>query len=228
MSLTDPGTEGVSSGAKIAFVAALIFVAFLVFVLGKNLITGGLDSLEDSVRKVDNAQFSEYNNQSVRGSRVKSALQNFANKEYAILVGNLTYADGKGSKYATDDTYKAANQGTIEISGGGSVSTMVGTSEVPAYFINYNATIGEGNQGDTTGSSFGELLVKDPSTGNYIYSGDFKLTSAGDVKYFLQTMNIKRKGNDHYIADQSIYESSLITNPSGEIMGIVFLQKEIH
>jgi len=241
----DEAVEGSSLGTKLIFFVAIIGFALVAFLVGKSLISSGIDGLEKTSRKVSDSQFSDYNKRVVKGRSVKSALDTFSGQEYIILVHTLAMGDADSSSNvlaaikdtrgtSTEENKKLAIANTatgdltetdalervVELNASGAADTKKdsnnGVANADPVYINYNA-LALNNKG--------QLQVKN---GNYLYDDSFALSKkTGNVLYNTNTTYTTKKGATEYISDSSSFDSSLIKNASGEIVGIVFSQKKI-
>lgn len=233
MGLGNEAVEGSKMGTLFIMFVAIVVIALAGFTLGKNLVNTGLDNMQTTVQQVTDSRFSDYNNKVVRGSKVKSAIELFANEEVAILVDNLAYADDNTIEANLGAAAAKTSYGTILVGTDGTP----GTSFVPgqttigadknAMFLNYNAILAADSSGNLAQGAFdGSVIFKESTTGSYVFLQDFK-TLNGQVQFNLATSNINKKGNVDYIADAASYNASLIKNSAGEIMGIAFVQRKL-
>lgn len=245
MSLGNEAVEGSKMGTQLIMFVAIVAIALAAFLVGKGLVNSGLDNMETTVGKVNDSRFSDYNNKVVRGRALKQAIDNFANEEVAILVNNLAFngtaASGtnaiiKGSLGDENFTKTTITMiATSEDSGGSEKAkvegyTTTGSKCTNVFFVNYNAILGEKNaSGKNVISSNLKFtdLYKDATTGGYVYLNDFVTSENGDVQFYLVTTPLSKKGDAQYVADSASYQANLIKNSSGEIMGIVFIQRKI-
>jgi hypothetical protein len=248
VSLGNEAVEGSKMGTQLIMFVAIVAIALAAFLVGKGLVNSGLDNMETTVGKVNDSRFSDYNNKVVRGRALKQAIDNFANEEVAILVNNLAF-NGTATTGANNtiksslDAIDAQNWNkttitTIETSGDGgehssgqvSGYTTTGKDCAAVWFVNYNAVLGEKNaSGKNVITKKLKLtdLYKDTTTGGYVFLNDFVTSDNGDVQYYLVTTPLSKKGDVQYVADSASYQANLIKNSSGEIMGIVFIQRKI-
>lgn len=233
-------------GTQLIMFVAIVAIALAAFLVGKGLVNSGLDNMETTVGKVNDSRFSDYNNKVVRGRALKQAIDNFANEEVAILVNNLAFngtaTTGSPNTIQSSlgtDNYNKTTVSTIETSGnGGETSsgkvsgyTTTGKDCSNVWFVNYNAVLGAKNSSNGKNEITKNLtikdLYKDTTTGGYVFLNDFVTSDNGDVQYYLVTTPLSKKGDVQYVADSASYQANLIKNSSGEIMGIVFIQRKI-
>lgn len=235
-------------GTLLIMFVAVVAIALAAFLVGKGLMNTGVDNLETTAGKINDSRFSDYNNKNVRGRAVKQAIDNFANEEVAILINNLAFngptAGGNPTVNASAiDGVNGTSDGTnycaipIRTNGGTEGSTNVsgyatnGGTVSNVRFVNYNAVLTLSNTAvpnpvrDQVADA--ASIYKDDTTGTFIFLKDFMTTNGGDIRYYLRTTALNKKGNNQYIADTASYQASLMKNNSGEIMGIVFVQRKI-
>ncbi len=238
-------------GTLLIMFVAVVAIALAAFLVGKGLMNTGVDNLETTAGKINDSRFSDYNNKNIRGRAVKQAIDNFANEEVAILINNLAFNGVNGSasnltvaqvSAAIADTSTGTNYNMIGISSNN--GTSIDKGNVVGYatngqsktggvaFVNYNAVLKLGAAGSESTLGTGavapvDAIYKDDATGTYVYLRDFQTTNGGDIRYYLKTTDLGKKGNTQYIADTASYQASLMKNSSGEIMGIVFVQRKV-
>lgn len=212
----DEAVEGSKMGTKLIMFVAIVALALVAFLVGKNLVNTGVDSMETAVASISDSRFSDYDKKTVRGRTVKSALDTFANEEYAIVICTLLMADAGDLDGLENYTQGATKQITID---GATMKDSAGYDVTTVIGANYNALLGE--HGDTSV----ELKM---TNGSVAYDQDFSIDDAGNVEYYLDTMNLTKKGAGEYIADASSFTANLIKNSAGEIVGIVFMQKKLY
>ena len=205
----DEATQGAQVGTKLIMFVAIIGLVLVAFLVGKNLINKGVDSMETSAQTIDESRFSDYNGKTVRGRAVKTAIDNFTNDDVAILVNTLAMNDSDGTtKLAKVQSESGA---TIVTMSGVSAYNNNGTSLNQAKYINYCALL--------TAST---LTCED---GEIVYDDDFNVDANGNINRYTVYSNMSKKGQVEYIADSSSFTSTLIKNKSHEIVGIVFTQR---
>jgi hypothetical protein len=232
----DEAIEGSKLGTKLIMFVAIIGLALVAFLVGKNLVNTGVDSMETSVASVNDSRFSDYDKKVVRGRAVKSAIDNFANSEVAIVVCTLKMADANGSALTSENLVNYDEKSTVQakISGASMNNSAGGTLESPIG-INYNALLADvGNNYSFTDESnadnniYGNPVSLTMSNGYVTFDGDFAQDSSGNVAFDLNTTNITKKGSGEYISDSASFNANLIKNSAGEIIGILFMQKKLY
>lgn len=217
----DEAVDGSKLGTKLIMFVAIIALALVAFLVGKSLINTGVDEMETSAKNINDSQFSDYDSKIVRGRVVKSAIDTFNNQEYAIVVCTLSSAEATDAAALSKETaVSGSTSGNVVKVIGSSMTTKNGKTSLKggAWGVNYNAILEQESKDKT----WTELTITD---GVASYEKDFALDEAGNVKYFLSTSNMSKKGQTEYVADSSSFYANLIKNASGDIMGIVFTQR---
>jgi hypothetical protein len=223
----EEAVDGSKLGTKLIMFVAIIGLALAAFLLGKSLVNTGVDQMETSVKSISDSQFSDYDSKVVRGRAVKNAFSTFGNSEYALVVCTTEMAsDSSWVNKATYGTQKLsaalkdANGQTIEIENSG-MQNSSGKSVEKVVALNYNAQL------DMTsdGTSSKALSL---NNGYAEFNGTFATDDGGNVKYYLYQVNLSKKGQPEYVADSSSFNACLIKNSSGDILGIIFLQRKLN
>lgn len=224
----------ISSGAMLGIVlialAAVIGLGFGVFAIAKGTANEGIVGVQDSLNSVGESGFSDYNQKTVTGATVKSAITNYSGKSYAILVNT-----------------QGMNNGQITQSNHASVITMKGQNDstVAVGFVNFNALLSsdgtatgqlgaEWKSANDSGSSFtagtdvsAEASAADKiafNSGTYITEAGFVMDN-GNIVFDNKTSSINTAGDALNIADNTKFKANLIKDSAGVIKGIVFEQQ---
>lgn len=250
MGMGGEAVEASKLGTLLIMFVAVVAIALAAFLVGKGLMNTGVDNLETTAGKINDSRFSDYNNKNVRGRALKQAIDNFAHEEVAILVNNLAFnGNNAGAALIQSTAIDGIRDGgtantnycSIAISKDNGVTqnncvTGYATNgeskpvSTGVRFVNYNAVLklSDGNDNIMQDNQAAlSALYRDDSTGTYIFLRDFHTSNGGDVKFYLGTTVLGKKGNNQYIADTASYQASLMKNASGEIMGIVFIQRKV-
>lgn len=221
--------EGSKMGSQLIMFVAIVGLALIAFLVGKNLMNTGLEQMESTVQSVNDSRFSDYNGKTVRGRAVKSAIDSFANDNVAIYVHTLSMEGTAGltllqGGHTGQDAWQATPHiNETPVVGGGSsnlwaisdlaVDTNDGTgTSTNVLFVNYGAQL----------STEGEFEID----GKITFSRDFALTGSGNVMCNADGSLITKQGTAEYIANSASFNSQLIKNSAGETIGIIFFQKK--
>lgn len=226
----DEAIEGSKMGSKLIMFGAIVALAIVAFLAGKNLMGTGIKNMEDTVAAINDSRFSDYNGKIVRGRQVKYAIDTFANENVAIFIHTLEMGNDTTS-LSTDHPdwalsssaattgkkrvlwkFTAGSAGSDTVTKGSlPVDTKAGTSTTDCVFVNYGSML-DGKSGTFELDSG----VK--------FTGDFESSDSGSIAYNAETQNITRQGRAEYVADGANYNAALIRNSSNEIIGILFYQ----
>ena len=226
--------EGSKMGSQLIMFVAIVGLALIAFLVGKNLMNTGLEQMESTVQSVNDSRFSDYNGKTVRGRAVKSAIDTFANDNVAIFVHTLAMEGESGllllqsghvgqegwqdthrnGDHAIDDNGLVKGSNLWKISGL-AVDTNDGRSvDEDVLFVNYGALL----------STEGKFEFD----GKVTFNRDFALTKSGNVQYNADGSLITKQGTAEYIANSSSFNAQLIKNSAGETIGIIFFQKKTY
>lgn len=228
--------EGSKMGSQLIMFVAIVGLALIAFLVGKNLMNTGLEQMESTVQSVNDSRFSDYNGKTVRGRAVKSAIDTFANDNVAIFVHTLAMEGESGllllqsghvgqegwqDTHGNDDDDPAFDDnGLVKGSNlwkitGLAVDTNDGRSvDEDVLFVNYGALL----------STEGKFEFD----GKVTFNRDFALTKSGNVQYNADGSLITKQGTAEYIANSSSFNAQLIKNSAGETIGIIFFQKKTY
>ena len=224
----------ISSGAMLGIVlialAAVIGLGFGVFAIAKGTANEGITGVQDSLGAVSESGFDDYNQKTVTGSSVKSAITNYKGKPYAILVNTI-----------------AMNNGQVTQSAHKSAVAFVGQDTVAKCFVNFNALLSTDGSAllgkavatgaamqasagqDIGGGALGSNAVGADKmylrSGTYVTAAAFQMVD-GNIQYDDETASINTTGDCLNIPDNTKFKANLIKDASGTIKGIVFEQQK--
>lgn len=222
--------EGSKMGSQLIMFVAIVGLALIAFLVGKNLMNTGLEQMENTVQSVNDSRFSDYNGKTVKGRAVKSAIDTFANDNVAIFIHTLSMEDDTLIKanHTGQDAWQVTPHDNSNPAASGSgtssnlwslsglaVDTNDGTSDDSGViFVNYGAML----------STEGEFTFE----GKVNFSRDFSLTKSGNVMCNADASLMSKQGSAEYIANSASFNSQLIKNSAGETIGIIFYQKKTY
>lgn len=259
----------VSGIAKLGIVlialAVLIGLGFGIFQISKSVANEGVGDVQAELDSVAVSAFTTYDQTSVTGTMVNSAVYDFEGESVAILIATQAWnnlardidADPgpndlgdvyeRGSGIAASFYHASHNtEATIEVpivwayankalDGTGSTPYVMYTSTgetVNGSFINYNALLGSATSG-SAGCTAQTCVV---NTKTYYMGGiyfdnncfrsdsGFAADESGRVQFNNTTGNLGRSGRTEFIPSGAKFESFLVKDPSGTILGIAFQQ----
>lgn len=212
--LNDESIEISKFGTGLFAFAFVLVIGLTVFTVGKAITNNGSEKVQKQLMVVEQSEYSDYDQVTVLGTAVRAAYQNFEGKEFAILVcsrsmlDNQTSANGIPTSDANwDNIYKELQDST------GSIIQMEGSNGAlkDLWAINYNAVLES------------EALKQD--NGYYVANDTFKMDSSGaSVMYYSRTGNMKKNGMGEYIPSGARYQSNLIKDATGQVIGVMFVQ----
>lgn len=229
--------EGSKMGSQLIMFVAIVGLALIAFLVGKNLMNTGLEQMESTVQSVNDSRFSDYNGKTVRGRAVKSAIDTFANDNVAIFVHTLAM-DQEISSLDIEKTHptwsrSAHTNFTDTTSTPGSSQVWRFTYSEDTAGKQYGLTV-DRNDGTTLNDgvifvNYGAMLSTDGTftfDGKINFDRDFALTGSGNVMTNGDGSNISKHGSAEYIANSANFNAQLIKNTAGETIGILFYQKK--
>jgi len=189
----------------IGAVVALVYAAYSWY-------SSGSDQLTDNVTSIGDSTLAQYDNQTVSGSDVLSALKNFRNSELSIFIANLQLQKGTDTNYTFN-------------------SGQVGVKSCPVYCalpkdVATTTTGGDGSQ--TTVDPTFDLKAAEVSGVGNVYCID-------GFEYETDQITIKRNTNfsptttksntTAYVRQNAQWYSNLVYDETtGDVAGIVFRQ----
>lgn len=237
----------VSAGAMLGIIlialAAIIGISFGVFAIVKATSNSGSVQVADSLNRVSDSFFTDFDDHLVSGTEVKMALTQLRGRPYAILL-NTSALGNAATLY--DHKQEFGMYMVFPNSAG----------ENGKYVVNFNALLNRDGSSARLGGEF-KANTKMTSTfvsihgnaedisnpGKYIYSGNsvsdswwtlYKngyiesiltfVTQDGNVVYDTDYNSIYAKGDVLYVESNSKFKSCLLKTSAGAIQGIVFEQ----
>lgn len=213
--LNDESIEISKFGTGLFAFAFVLVVGLTVFTVGKAITNNGSEKVQKQLMVVEQSEYTDYDQVTVLGTAVRAAYQNFEGKEFAILVCTRSMLD-KGENangLPTSDDLWSKIKKDLTVSDGGANVEMEGSDGVlkDLWCINYNAVLES------------DAIYSD--NGYYVSSDTYALDSSGsNVQYFSKVGNMKKNGMGEYIPSGARYQSNLIKDATGQVIGVVFVQ----
>jgi hypothetical protein len=208
----------ISGGAMLGIVllalAAVIGLGFGVFTIAKSIANEGTVNVQGSITTVGSQMFLDYDQKIITGLQVVSGLKMFDGKPYAILIATKSLQTGA----LTESTH---------------IAYAVQDADSKPQFLNYNAILADTGGGAdwVTGKIAKGTAVTDSQAKDILdlingsYEAKLGLASKDGVIIFdKQTSGIFKAGNVEFITNTSKYQSNLIKNLSGDVIGIALEQ----
>lgn len=226
-------------GITVILVAALVATVLNLMVMSNSLLNNGQTTLQSGIDSVATQEFAAYDNTKVSGTQVATALSLFQGRDCAIVIqttalrdlgktgtgagpcaslainyGALLTMNGKSSadnnlpNFYGDSSSKpaAASQGTISAISSNCITSQAKT----AYVIQF-----------TEDDSDGIALSRPAGAANYV--GNLH-NSSGIVDSSYDTIGTTELGNPAYLLSSARFQSVLIKDATGSIIGIFFKQ----
>lgn len=244
----------ISSGAMLGIVlialAAIIGIGFGVFAIAKGTANTGVTNVQEKLEGVSQSEYTDYDQTIVTGTQVKSAYDNFAGKNVAVLIAtqavkDATSADGILNKEAAgiDKAYEAVNptQAATNVAKnvpyvaayaddtlakGYAMTTSKGVLIDKPVFINYNALLA--SPSDPTKYS-ATMSTGDKMPQMYFDTNCFRsvygyCTSAGKTQFNYISGNMAKSGMVEFLPTSARFQAYLIKDASGTTLGVAFDQ----
>lgn len=230
-------------GITVILVAALVATVLNLMVMSNSLLNGGQTTLQSGIDSVSQQEFASYDNTKVSGTQVATALSLFQGRDVAIVIQTKAFAasDTKNKSGAGDkETGMAFNYGAL-LTKDGKAST---SSNKPDYFkgevnestgeVTYNPSTNGASQFITAQATDAYLVGYSESTkgenvalyrpaGSSNYHGVLHNTNGlTDSNYMI--IGTTELGNSQYLLSSGRFQSVLIKDDTGSIMGIFFKQ----
>lgn len=210
----DESIEMSKFGTALFAFGFVLVIGLGVFTIGKAITVDGSDKVQKQLDLVQQSEFSDYDQQAMFGTKVKAAYTNFEGKAYAILIATRAMVDSS-TPASANGVPSDPDWGKVykEVYSGPSTRMTVKDSsgaDTPLWCINYNAILAED---DITSEN-----------GYYVTTGTFATDAGGSVSYFNTVANMKKQGMVEYIPSGARFQSSLIKDTTGQVVGIMFVQ----
>ena len=242
----------ISSGAMLGIVlialAAIIGIGFGVFAIAKGTANTGVTNVQEKLEGVSQSEYTDYDQTIVTGTQVKSAYDNFAGKNVAVLIATQAVKDatldgGILNKEAAgiDKAYEAVNAGATNVAKNVpyvsayaddklttayAMSTSKGVLIKNPVFINYNALLA--CPSDPTKYS-ATMSDGDKMPQMYFDTNCFRsvygyCTVAGKTQFNYISGNMAKSGMVEFLPTSARFQAYLIKDASGTTLGVAFDQ----
>lgn len=194
-------------GVTIILVATLVAVVLNLAVIGQSTLNSGMSNLQAGVTQISQQEFQNYNQRTITGTEVQSAIQLYSGRDIAILVATKACQSYSGG---TATVTKFYNYGCLV------KPAPIPTSEGQASIITSIA-----NNVDSSGN-----LAK-PAEQRTWYQAEYNVdSSTGSLTYNNNTVNTQNPAvSEQYILNTAQFRSYLIRNNADQIIGMVFIQR---
>lgn len=230
-------------GITVILVAALVATVLNLMVMSNSLLNGGQTTLQSGIDSVSQQEFAAYDNTKVSGTQVNTALSLFQGRDVAIIIQTKAFAssapDNKADKGDKEHGY-AFNYGAL-LTADGAASN--GKSNMPTEFTGTvngdNVTASPNSNGAsqfiTAQSNSVYLVAYSESSSSSSKVALYRPAGASNYKGVLHNTNgvvdanyniigTTELGNSQYLLSSARFQSVLIKDDTGAIMGIFFKQ----
>lgn len=233
----------VSSISKLGIVlialAVLIALGFGIFQISKSTANDGVGDVQTELDGVNASTFTTYDQTTITGNMARSALKDFEGENIAVMIATQAFTDllpatdgtdgaeldangsGFNTAYTEADKYSTGTVPLVNLNGADSNPYKFMNSEgdeVEAQVINYGAILG------TPNSSPVEMTTLQFDNDCFRVSDGFATDTSGKVVFNRITGNTAKSGKTEFIPSGAKFESYLIKDKSGTIMGVIFMQ----
>lgn len=195
-------------GVTVILVAALVATVLNLMVMSQSILSNGQATLQSGIDQVSQQEFEVYNNKKVSGTLVQTALSLYQGRDIAIVIQTKSVREALGSQYAINYNSLLCSN----LSSATSAPTKGTDSTV------YTSVTGDGYQ-VTIGNSGGIYQ----SSGAASYTGLLYATN-GLIESSANTVGTTTVGNPQYLLSSARFQSTLIKDNTGVIIGIFFKQ----
>lgn len=231
----------ISNGAMLGIVlialAAIIGLGFGIFAIAKGTANEGVTGVQENLGAVGNSAFTDYDQKIVTGTQVVSAYDNFEGKSVAVLIATQATKDKSDNSDASkgdilegagvDTSYSDANKPVPLVYAykdlalnNEMLTTKSNGDDVQLTFINYNALLKHDDIGATATDSTSKVYF---DSNCWRAANGFQAV-AGKVQLNGITGNLSKSGMMEYVPSGSRFQSYLIKDLSGTVMGVAFEQ----
>lgn len=228
-------------GITVILVAALVATVLNLMVMSNSLLNGGQTTLQSGIDSVSQQEFAAYDNTKVSGTQVNTALSLFQGRDVAIVIQTKAFAssaaDNKKGKGDAETGY-AFNYGALltkdgAASNGSNNMPLLFTGTVAGDKVTATPTSNGSSQFITAQSNSVYLVTysESSSTGTALYrpagASNYKgvlHNTNGVVDANYNIIGTTELGNSQYLLSSARFQSVLIKDDTGAIMGIFFKQ----
>lgn len=230
-------------GITVILVAALVATVLNLMVMSNSLLSGGQTTLQSGIDSVSEQEFATYNNTKVSGTQVNTALSLFQGRDVAIIIQTKTFKSTYGKNeqsglgpymnygaLLSSDATKSSEPYGFSYDGSTVKDGCADTAKTAAS----QCTAGTPNLNTIAGATAGNYYivnVKSAANGGYVYQeqGAPNLTGLlwddhGIVQTNSNIIGCSTLGNPQYLLSSARFQSILIKDATGSIIGIAFYQ----
>lgn len=236
-------------GITVILVAALVATVLNLMVMSNSLLSGGQTTLQSGIDSVSQQEFASYNNAKVSGTQVNTAISLFQGRDVAICIQTKTFKENycstasQGEGYfmnygaiisasqnasvkpscitatVADGVMTASGTGTIPNAFNGKMTSLAGSTPGNYYIAGLGASFAasDATQG---GKAVGRLTQKQgaPTFTALLWDENGIVQSNSNI------IGCSALGNPQYLLSSARFQSILIKDSTGSIIGIAFYQ----
>lgn len=195
-------------GVTVILVAALVATVLNLMVMSQSILSNGQNTLQSGIDQVSQQEFEAYNNKKVSGTLVQTALSLYQGRDIAIVVQTKAVRETLGATQAMNYN---------------SLLCSATTSATANPIKNSNATVQGANTSDLYIVNLGTSGGLYQKSGSSFYTG-LLYAENGLVQSSANTIGCTTVGNPQYILSSARFNSVLIKDSTGSIIGIYFSQ----
>lgn len=196
-------------GVTVILVAALVATVLNLMVMSQSILSNGQSTLQSGIDQVSQQEFEAYNNKKVSGTLVQTALSLYQGRDIAIVIQTKSLRDTMGNNTV------AMNYNSLL------TSNVTQATSAPSEMT--NATVKGSNNAKLYQCTIGTSGGLYQSSGASYYSG-LLYAQNGLVQSSANTIGTSTVGNPQYILSSARFNSVLIKDTTGSIIGIFFKQ----
>lgn len=230
---------------------AFISLAFTLFKLSQVQSNNSYNDLVTQIDVMNNLDINSLNQEIISGANVKTYIDTFSNKDMAVilvtknLVSSQLEWHGKENEGTISGNYKIdVGKGAVPFVGleGRQMSTALGTELDMFAGVNVGTKLKNSvlnNNGDESSfviqddkfqfvgydetTEYGQMIRFNGT--EFITKLDFMTDKTGRMEKYDLKYDYDKKGRTLCIDDTALFNSYLLKNVSGDIMGVVFIQE---
>lgn len=194
-------------GVTVILVAALVATVLNLMVMSQSIQSNGQSTLQSGIDQVSQQEFEAYNNKKVSGTLVQTAISLYQGRDIAIVVQTKAVRDVSATMAMNYNALLCSNSSNATSTGTKCTDTTICTSTTGEAY-----SVVEGTSG--------ALYQK---SGAAYYTGQLWAQN-GLVQSSANTVGTTTVGNPQYLLSSARFNSVLIKDVTGNIIGIYFKQ----
>jgi len=214
------GTD-ISEGAKVGIIliilCALIAIVFSLLTMMKNITSSGSQSLQNGLDQLSDSEFQNYDQKTVSGTDVMSAIKIFEGRPVSFVV--VTSADKKAN--ASGTTWTGHLYGAFLTAC--TPSSTAGKDGGQNAGNTFGVSVDSANSGSEPADAPTTGIVK--YAGNSYYIGALYTDAAGSVQYNMNVRPLSVTGTKTFVRSSAKFIAELIKDTTGTKIGVCFVQQ---